>query len=206
MISLLLLLLAQLPTPPLTAGEAFTVVADHAGANTLSYRLVMDGATIDTLPVASVLGGEVKFARTGLPSGIYAIRIEAVNSLTMTPSDTLMVPVEAVPPQTTCTTQPLTLNITEWQRAVAMRDPRGMVIGWTIKGPARVTKIQIDLVDDGTPGWEILYAATGMDGRDVFGIRVAPKKIGKWELVIVVEDERGCKATHTGTRTVQVVQ
>jgi hypothetical protein len=202
-----LLLLAWLAQAPLSSGQPFSIASAHAGANTTTFRLVIDGATVSTKPVSAILANDITFALpTGLPSGTYDIRVDAVGPLGVTPSPALSL-VVAVAPQTGCTgTTPLTVNITTWQPAYALRDTRGMEVSWTIAGPSRVVRTQVDLVDDQTPGWETLYLSTGLDGRDYGGMRIFPKVIGTWSLVMVVEDERGCIVQAAGTRTVQVVQ
>lgn len=203
----LVLLFFQGPNPNLGAGEPFSVIGGHPGTNTISFRLIINDAQVEMKSVSALVANEIRFERpAGLPVGLHNVKIEAVNASTKTASETISLPVEA-PQSGSCQTAPLTLNMTEWQRAVAMRDPKGMVLGWTIRGPARVTRLQIDLVDDGTPGWEVNYAATGLDGRDVFGMRIAPKKVGKYTLTMSIEDERGCRVELSGaSRIVEIVK
>jgi hypothetical protein len=196
---LFLLWLAQLPSPALTPSEPFSVVASHAGADTQTFNLIINNSTVDTLTVGALVGGDITFRRAnGMPEGTYQVRIDAVGP----GGTTLSLPIVAQPGN--CKEAPK-VTISTWDRSVSLRDPDGMLLKFKITGPSRVVRAQIDLVDDGTPGWEILFSGA-LDGRDVLGISIMPSVIGRFTLMLLVADDRGCTAIAPGNKIVQVVQ
>ena len=58
----------------------FTVQADHAGVDTLGYRLYVNSAMVQEKPVSALSGGVISFADAdGLPKGSYGLEVSAFN-------------------------------------------------------------------------------------------------------------------------------
>lgn len=81
-------------------GSLFTIAADHAGDNTVGYRLVQNGVVIRDVPISSLLVGVIGF---GFPVGLdtagtYTFVVAAYNTEGETPSDPLVLTVTAGKP------------------------------------------------------------------------------------------------------------
>lgn len=77
----------------------FSVLADHAGAETDGYRLKIDGVMVQEKPVSALSGGVISFADAdGLPRGTYLVKVSAFNADFETESDPVTLVITGVPP------------------------------------------------------------------------------------------------------------
>jgi hypothetical protein len=77
----------------------FTVQADHAGVDTVGYRLYVDGAMAQEKPVAALVSGVISFADAdGLPKGSYSLEVSAFNDDGETKSEALTLVVTGTAP------------------------------------------------------------------------------------------------------------
>jgi hypothetical protein len=79
-------------------GTSFSVVADHDGVNTTSYRLYVNGVLTETKSVTERQGNVISFARTASQTGTYVFYVEAVGEGGAVASTTLSVTVSAPTP------------------------------------------------------------------------------------------------------------
>lgn len=81
---------AQNVTDSVKQNTAFKVAADHDGLDTDSYKIYVNGAVFNTLPVTALVSGVITFDfPAGLVKGTYTIYIEAIGPGGVTASDTL---------------------------------------------------------------------------------------------------------------------
>ena len=95
----------QVLTPNLNALEPFHVQGNHAGLNTASYSLILDGVVVETKPVTALVAGVIDFFRpAGTTAGVHTAMIRATGTGTppltadsVVLSFTVNVPTIAVP-------------------------------------------------------------------------------------------------------------
>jgi hypothetical protein len=90
------------------------------------------------------------------------------------------------PPQPLCS---MTIRITDYQRAVARSDPKGLLVYYDITSPARVSKVALDLSDGEHWGWT--YDAQ-TDGRTTRARAVKPVTDGVFTGTVTAWDVNGC--------------
>lgn len=84
---------------PIEKSTPFTVQADHAGVDTVGYRLYVDSAMVQEKPVSALSGGVISFADAdGLPKGSYGLQVSAYNADGETKSDALTLVVTGTAP------------------------------------------------------------------------------------------------------------
>lgn len=66
-----------------------------------------------------------------------------------------------------------------------------MLIYFDVTGPARVSRIRVDLPDDGEHGWGWTFDAD-TDGRENRAVAVKPVVNGDWAFSVEATDVRGC--------------
>lgn len=88
------------------------------------------------------------------------------------------------------------MAILDYQTRVSRSDVRGLVLRLQVSGPARVTRLRMELVGGGS--LETTFVAPD-DGRSVTAFGAIPPFLGTFELLAHVEDERGCIG-QTGVR------
>jgi hypothetical protein len=73
---------AQDTTDTIKQFTKFSVAADHDGANTDGYRLYLNGAVWQVLPVSALVGGTITFSQfgNGIVKGVYVFYVEAYNA------------------------------------------------------------------------------------------------------------------------------
>lgn len=85
----------------------FQAAADHDGLDTDSYRIYVNGAVFNTLPVTALTNGTITFDfPAGLTKGTYVLYVEAVGPGGVTGSDTLTLTVTPGQPK-----KPLNIRI-----------------------------------------------------------------------------------------------
>ncbi len=62
------------------AGKAFSVSANHAGVDTVGFRLYLNGVLKANLPLASLQGGVIRFKLSSIANGTYVAKIVAYNA------------------------------------------------------------------------------------------------------------------------------
>jgi len=98
----------------------------------------------------------------------------------------------------------VTVDAVRVPRAYGRREADGMSVRFDVGGPARVTRLAIDTVGDGTPPW-VLIADANTDFRTLKGVNVKPTENGTFLVSVEATDVRGCTAKATSPHAVTVV-
>lgn len=85
-----------------------------------------------------------------------------------------------------------------------LADPAaGLLARFQVIGVRRVTRILVDLLGDGQPGWQLTFDDPE-DGRNLRGLLVRPWRAGLFNLTISAVDEAGCTGATGLQRTINV--
>jgi hypothetical protein len=97
--------------------------------------------------------------------------------------------------------EPVGVLLHDWTKVAKRSDPKGMLIYFDAYSPVRISKVTIDTLGDGEPGWELIFGDQ-TDGRAVRALAVKPVVNGTWTFEVVAMDARGCTGRATGIVTV----
>lgn len=90
------------------------------------------------------------------------------------------------------------------QRAVARSDPKGLLVFFEAGGPARVTRVELDLLEDGEPA--VVFDSP--DARYIRALSFKPvvDRAEPFTLQLRAFDALGCAAVYTSPVPVTVVK
>lgn len=87
---------------------------------------------------------------------------------------------------------------------MSLGDPMaGLSASFMVTGPRRVTRVLVDLLGDGEPGWQLTFDEP-FDGRNIRGLSIRPWRVGTFNLSISAEDEEHCTGATGAPRPINV--